>query len=95
MTSHLQFSHRYSSERAKLQIRIFLFLISRKSSIPVFKLFVIKMSEILIVFVPLSLCSKTKFSWNDFILLQSFEIYFTALNLFVKVATKLRLHILF
>ena len=90
MTSHLQFSHRYSSERAKLQIRIFLFLISRKSSIPV-----LKMSEILIVFVPLRLCSKTKFSWNDFILLQSFEIYFTALNLFVKVATKLRLHILF
>ena len=53
------------------------------------------MSEILIVFVPLRLCSKTKFSWNVFILLQSFEIYFTAFNLFVKVATKLRLHILF
>ena len=53
------------------------------------------MSEILIVFVPLRLCSKTKFSWNVFISLQSFEIYFTAVNLFVKVATKLRLHILF
>ena len=53
------------------------------------------MSEILIVFVPLRLCSKTKFSWNVFVLLQSFETYFTAFNLFVKVATKLRLHILF
>ena len=51
------------------------------------------MSEILIVFVPLRLCSKTIFSWNVFVLLQSFEIYFTVL--FVKVTTKLRLHILF
>ena len=38
------------------------------------------MSEILIVFAPLRLCSKTKFSWNVFILLQSSEIYFTALE---------------
>ena len=53
------------------------------------------MLEILIVFIPLHLCSKTKFSWIVFILLQSFEIYFTALNLFLKVTKKLRLHILF
>ena len=53
------------------------------------------MLEILIVFFPLRLRSKTKFSWNVFILLQSFEINFTVLNLFLKVTTKLRLHILF
>ena len=34
------------------------------------------------------------FSWNVFILLQSFEIYFTVLNLLFKVIKKLRLHIL-
>ena len=53
------------------------------------------MLEIPIVFIRLRLRSKTKFSWNVFILLQSFEIYFTVLNLFLKVTTKLRLHILF
>ena len=53
------------------------------------------MLEFLIVLIPLRLCCKTKFSWNVFISLQSFEIYFTAVSLFLKVTKKLRLHILF